>query len=86
MYSKSFSHLARADGSGEQLVELNQLVGCGVKLERYVVQCVPRLHLEDHKTEEKHRISKLLYCAGWSSWVPHEKERNSAVLSSPLRD
>lgn len=35
------SHLARHHGSGEQLVQLNQLVGRGVKLERNAVQSVP---------------------------------------------
>lgn len=46
------SHLARHHCSGEQLVQLNQLVGCGVKLERNAVQRVPRFHL-DHKTRER---------------------------------
>ena len=46
------SHLARHHCSGEQLVQLNQFVGCGVKLERNAVQRVPRFHL-DHKTRER---------------------------------
>lgn len=46
------SHLARHHSSGEQLVQLNQLVGCGVELERNAVQRVPRFHL-DHKTREE---------------------------------
>lgn len=49
------SHLARHHCSGEQLVQLNQFVGCSVKLERNAVQCVPRFHL-DHKTREKTHI------------------------------
>lgn len=46
------SHLARHHCSGEQLVQLNQLVGCGVKLERNAVECVSRFHL-GHKTRER---------------------------------
>lgn len=46
------SHLARHHCSGEQLVQLNQFVGCSVKLERNAVQRVPRFHL-DHKTRER---------------------------------
>lgn len=48
------SHLARHHCSGEQLVQLNQFVGRGVKLERNAVQRVPRFHLEqkNKKTEE----------------------------------
>lgn len=54
------SHLARHHCSGEQLVQLNQLVGCGVKLERNAVQCVSRFHL-DHKTRRRgHNITRLL--------------------------
>ena len=45
-------HLARHHGPGEQLVELHQLIGCAVELERYAVQRVPGFHL-DHKTREK---------------------------------
>lgn len=48
------SDLAGNHGSGKQLVQLHQLVGRGVKLERDAVQRVPRLHLE-HKTEERSR-------------------------------
>lgn len=55
------SHLARHHCSGEQLVQLNQLVGCGVKLERNAVQRVPRFHL-DHKTRE--RTEKSRCCSG----------------------
>lgn len=52
------SHLARHHCSGEQFVQLNQLVGCGVKLERNAVQCVSRFHL-DHKTRERTHLLKL---------------------------
>lgn len=47
------SHLARHHCSGEQLVQLNQFVGRGVKLERNAVQRVPRFHLDDKKTKER---------------------------------
>lgn len=46
------SDLAGHHGSGEQLVQLDQLVGRRVKLERDAVQRVPRFHL-DHKRESK---------------------------------
>lgn len=48
------SDLARHHSSGEQLVQLDQLVGRRVKLERDAVQRVPRFHL-DHKREERRR-------------------------------
>lgn len=41
------SHLARHHCSGEQLVQLYQFVGRGVKLERNAVQRVPRFHLDE---------------------------------------
>lgn len=56
------SHLARHHCSGEQLVELNQLVGCGVKLERNAVQRVPRFHL-DRKTRERTETSPCCSCS-----------------------
>lgn len=46
------SHLARHHCSGEQLVQLNQFVGCCVKLERNAVQRVPRFHL-DHRNKRE---------------------------------
>lgn len=57
------SHLARHHCSGEELVQLNQLVGCGVKLERNAVQRVPRFHL-DHKTRERTEKSHSCFCSG----------------------
>lgn len=48
------SDLARHHGSGEQLVQLDQLVGRRVELERDAVERVPRFHLE-HKREERSR-------------------------------
>lgn len=56
------SHLARHHCSGEQLVELNQLVGSGVKLERNAVQRVPRFHL-DRKTRERTETSLCCSCS-----------------------
>lgn len=44
-------HLARHHCSGEQLVQLNQFVGRGVKLERNAVQRVPRFHLDERNKE-----------------------------------
>lgn len=46
------SDLAGHHSSGEQLVQLDQLVGRRVKLECDAVQRVPRFHL-DHKRREK---------------------------------
>lgn len=40
------SYLTGHHCSGEQLVQLNQLVGCGVELQGNAVQCVPWFHLE----------------------------------------
>lgn len=80
------SHLAGHHCSGEQLVQLNQLVGCGVKLERNAVQRVPRFHL-DHKTRERTQnhtpaavqgISLKLYredLKTWHRWRETERER-----------
>lgn len=47
------SHLAGHHCSGEQLVQLNQFVGRGIKLECNAVQRVPRFHLNEKnkKTE-----------------------------------
>lgn len=50
--------LARHHSSGEQLVQLDQLVGRRVKVERDAVQRVPRFHL-DHKREERSRNQSL---------------------------
>lgn len=57
------SHLARHHSSGEQLVQLNQLVGCGVELECNAVQRVPRFHL-DHKTRKEDRESHSCFGLG----------------------
>lgn len=51
------SDLAGHHGSGEQLVQLDQLVGCRVKLECDAVQRVPRFHL-DHKRRGKREKSQ----------------------------
>lgn len=53
------SDLARHHGSGEQLVQLDQLVGCGVKLECDAVQCVPRFHLEKEKKQKSQSCSTV---------------------------
>lgn len=45
------SDLARHHSPGEQLVQLDQLVGRRVKLERDAVQRVPGFHL-DHRKED----------------------------------
>ena len=58
------SHLARHHCSGEQLVQLNQFVGCGVKLERNAVQRVPRFHLDHKKQEEEDTESHSCFCSG----------------------
>lgn len=47
------SHLARHHRSGEQLVQLNQFVGRGVKFERNAVQRVPRFHLDEKNKKIK---------------------------------
>lgn len=49
------SDLAGHHSSGEQLVQLDQLVGCRVKLECDAVQRVPRFHLDRKRRGKRGR-------------------------------
>lgn len=72
------SHLARHHCSGEQLVQLNQFVGCGVKLECNAVQRVPRFHLE-HKTRERTQNHTPESCQGFLMTLHRERDQQDAT-------